>query len=91
VRHAVPPGDWAASIDLKDVYFFVPIARDARKYLQFGWRGRLFQFCILPFGLSPGGFQDQLLLARLLPGPRVVRPAGQPVAFFKFLKKAGKF
>jgi hypothetical protein len=69
VRQAICPGDCAASIDLKDAYFHVPIASDARNYLCFGWRGRLFQFCILPFGLSPGGFQDQLLLARLLPGP----------------------
>jgi hypothetical protein len=69
VRQAICPGDWAASIDLKDAYFHVPIALDARKFLRFVWRGRLFQFCVLPFGLSPGGFQDQLLLARLLPGP----------------------
>jgi hypothetical protein len=58
VRHASRPGDWAASIDLKDAYFHVPINAAARKYLRFGWRGRLFQFYILPFGLSPGGFHD---------------------------------
>jgi hypothetical protein len=58
VRQAIRPGDWAASIDLKDAYFHIPIAMDARKYLRFGWRGRLFQFCVLPFGLSPGGFHD---------------------------------
>ena len=69
VRQTIRPGDWAASIDLKDAYFHVPIAKDARKYLQFGWRGRLFQFCVLPFGLSPGGFQDQLSPARLSSGP----------------------
>ena len=69
VRNTIRPGDWAVSIDLKDAYFHVPIAQDARKYLQFGWRGRLYQFCVLPFGLSPGGFQDQLFPARLLSGP----------------------
>jgi hypothetical protein len=36
VRQAIRPGDWAASIDLKDAYFHVPIASDARKYLRFG-------------------------------------------------------
>jgi len=61
VCHAIRPGDWAASIDLKDAYFHVPIAMAARKYLCFGWRGRLYQFCILPFGLSPGGFRDQVV------------------------------
>jgi hypothetical protein len=41
VRQTIRPRDWAASIDLKDAYFHVPIAKDARKYLQFGWRGCL--------------------------------------------------
>ena len=59
VRQTIRPGDWAVSIDLKDAYFHVPIAQGARKYLRFCWRGRLYQFCVLPFGLSPGGFQDQ--------------------------------
>jgi hypothetical protein len=36
VRQAIRPGDWAASIDLKDAYFHVPITPDARKYLRFG-------------------------------------------------------
>jgi hypothetical protein len=67
VRQAIRPGDWAASIDLKDAYFHVPIAMAARKYLRFGWRGLLFQFCVLPFGLSPGGFHDQVV-AWLWPG-----------------------
>jgi hypothetical protein len=61
VRQAIRPGDWAAYIDLKDAYFHVPIAMAARKYLRFGWRGCLFQFCVLPFGLSPDGFHDQLV------------------------------
>jgi hypothetical protein len=34
VRQAIRPGDWAAYIDLKDWYFHVPIAPDARKYLR---------------------------------------------------------
>jgi hypothetical protein len=36
VRHAILPGDWAASIDLKDAYFHFPINAAARKYLRFG-------------------------------------------------------
>jgi hypothetical protein len=36
VCHAIRPGDWAASIDLKDAYFHVPIAMAARKNLRFG-------------------------------------------------------
>ena len=45
------PGDWCASIDLKDAYFHVPINRRFRRFLRFGWKGRLFQFLVLPFGL----------------------------------------
>jgi hypothetical protein len=46
-----------------------PIAEGARKHLQFGWGGHLYQSCVLSFGLSPGGFQDQSFPARLLSGP----------------------
>jgi hypothetical protein len=60
VRHAIRTGDWAASIDLRDAYFHIPIHAGDRKFLRFGWKGHLFQFCILPFGLSPGGFHDQV-------------------------------
>jgi hypothetical protein len=65
MRYAILPGDWAASIDLRDAYFHVPIHAADRKYLRFGWRGRLFQFCVLPFGLSPGRFHDQVLVCPL--------------------------
>ena len=41
-----------ASIDLKDACFSVPIAKEHRKYLRFQWRDRLYQFCVLPFGLA---------------------------------------
>jgi hypothetical protein len=53
VRHALRPGDWAASIDLRDAYFHVPLHPSTRKYMCFRWKGRLFRFCVLPFGLSP--------------------------------------
>jgi hypothetical protein len=60
VRHAIRAGDWAASINLRDAYFHIPIHMEGRKFLRFGWRGPLFQFCVLPFGLFPGGFHDQV-------------------------------
>ena len=41
-----------ASLDLKDAYFSVPIAQEHRKFLRFQWRGVLYEFCVLPFGLS---------------------------------------
>ena len=51
VSNMLLPGDWAASIDLKDAYFHVPIHRKSRRYLRFGWRNRIYQFRVLPFGL----------------------------------------
>jgi hypothetical protein len=45
-------GDYMGSIDLKDAYFSVPIARDHRKFLRFIWENQRYQFTCLPFGLS---------------------------------------
>jgi hypothetical protein len=42
-----------ATINLKDAYFYVPIHPLARKFLRFWWKGVLYQFMALPFGLSP--------------------------------------
>ena len=48
----VQPGVWLASLDLKDAYFHVPIARAHWKYLRFAIDGRLYQYKVTPFGLS---------------------------------------
>jgi hypothetical protein len=53
VRHALRLGDWAASIDLRDAYFHVLLHHSTKKYMCFEWRGHLYCFCVLPFGLSP--------------------------------------
>ena len=52
IREAIRPGDWAASIDLTDAYFHIPIFPGDRKYLRFTWEGRVFGFRVLPFGQS---------------------------------------
>ena len=44
-------GDFMCKIDLKDAYQTIPIAKKSRIYLRFLWRGRLYQFTCLPFGL----------------------------------------
>jgi hypothetical protein len=98
VCHAIRAGDWAVSIDLRDAYFHIPIYPEDRKYLRFGWRGRLFQFCVLPFGLSPGGFHDQVFAClwafALGPGGRGggggssilwMCPASRPFFSFSFI------
>ena len=44
-------GDWAASVDLKDAYFHVAVVPRFRRYLRFGWKKKLYEYLVLPFGL----------------------------------------
>lgn len=52
VREAIRPGEWVASIDIRDAYLHVPMARNTRRYLRFVVGREVFQFKALPFGLS---------------------------------------
>lgn len=40
------------TLDLKDAYFLVPVHKKHRIYLRFRFKGTLYQFTCLPFGLS---------------------------------------
>ncbi len=52
VLWSVMKGDWFVSVDLRDAYFHVPIALHHRKFLRFSFQGQVYQFRVLPFGLS---------------------------------------
>ena len=52
VLAAIHKDDWMTSVDLKDAYFQIPIHRESRRYLRFIWKGQLYQFRVLCFGLS---------------------------------------
>ena len=43
---------WMASVDLKDAYYSFKIREQDRKYLKFYWKDKLFQYIVLPNGLS---------------------------------------
>lgn len=43
---------YMGKLDLKDAYFLIKIHRESRKYLRFFWEGILYEFNVLPFGLS---------------------------------------
>ena len=45
-------GDYLTSIDLTDAFMHVLVHQSSRRFLQFTWKGRLFQFRVLPFGMS---------------------------------------
>jgi hypothetical protein len=52
IRASIQPGDWAVSMDLTDAYFHVPIHPKSRKFLRFCAGNEVFQFRVLPFGIS---------------------------------------
>ena len=54
-------GDWAASVDLRDAYFHVGVNRRLRRFLRFGWKKRLYQYLLLPFGLCLAPFVFTML------------------------------
>ncbi len=52
--------DWFVTIDLKGAYFHVSILPSHRKFLRFAFRGKAYQYRVLPFGLalSPPYFHE---------------------------------
>jgi len=52
VQTIVKPDDFLTSIDLKDGFFHLEVARPDRKYLQVCLYGQHYQICVLPFGLA---------------------------------------
>lgn len=60
-------------VDLKNAYFSIPIHHASRKYLKFIWKGTLYEFTCLPFGLSSA--------------PRVFTKIMKPV--FSYLRSMG--
>ncbi|KAG2393997.1 hypothetical protein C9374_003761 [Naegleria lovaniensis] len=45
-------GFWATKIDLAEGYFHIPIHPSSRRLLGFIWKGQIFQYTVLPFGLN---------------------------------------
>ena len=52
IKHLIHKNCFFASVDLKDAYFTVPVAKVHRKYLRFEWKGNLYEFTCLCFRLS---------------------------------------
>ena len=52
VLNLMRPNCYMASIDLVNAYFSVPIAEDDRRFLRFVWLNELYQFTVMPNGLS---------------------------------------
>ena len=52
IRSSFLPGQWTVSIDLTDAFFHVPIHPDSRNLLRFGYKGKVYRYTALPFGLK---------------------------------------
>ena len=52
VFSAVRQSDWMASLDIEKDYWHVPVAPLFRKFFQFRFEDRGFQFRVMPFGLT---------------------------------------
>lgn len=50
VMQSIRQGEWFTSLGLKDIYFLVQICPEHRPFL--GFQGRVFQFQVLPIGLT---------------------------------------
>ena len=45
-------GDYMCKIDLKDAYFSVPLSKGSRNLVRFQWKGSLYKFLCICFGLQ---------------------------------------
>ena len=52
-RYRPRKGDWMVKLDLKDAYFSVPVSTWSRKLIRFHWKGILYEYLCLAFGLGP--------------------------------------
>jgi hypothetical protein len=55
-KSLIEPGALMFKIDLKSGYHHVPVHPDYWKYLAFEWRGKCYQYKVLPFGLNVAPF-----------------------------------
>ena len=73
VLDLMTPGCFMASIDIKDAYYSVPIAKEHHKFLRFIWRDNLYQYVCLPNGLSSA---PRIFTKLLKPGLKFLREQG---------------
>ena len=52
ILNLIKENDFFMSIDMSDAYFSVPIDDNYQKYLKFSWKGILYKFVCLLFGLK---------------------------------------
>lgn len=51
-KQMITRGCFMTTIDLKDAYYLIPIAKSDRKFLRFIFEGKMYQLTCMPFGLN---------------------------------------
>lgn len=46
------PTEWMSTLDLTNSFWQVELQKESRKYTAFQHKGKTYQFCVTPFGLS---------------------------------------
>ena len=65
-QHLLRPNEYMVSLDLKDAYFLISVHKNYRKYLRFKFQEKLFEFNVMPFGLSIAPYVFTKLLKPIL-------------------------
>ena len=52
LKHFAQEGDSIYKLDLKDLYFSLPLDQSSSKFARFLWKGTLYEFLYLCFGLG---------------------------------------
>ena len=52
VKETIMIEDWMTVLDIKDAFFHISLSTEAMKYLQFCWKGKIYWFKYMPFGIS---------------------------------------
>ena len=52
VRKWFQGGTMCAGLDLKDAFLHVPMHAKVKKFLRFKWKGKLYEWQVLPFSLE---------------------------------------
>ena len=79
VRDLIQPGDWMTSVDLKDAFHHVLLHPDHRKFFQFRWCGKLYQWRVMPFGYCDAPRQFTFLMKKAV---RTMRAMGVRLVFY---------
>ena len=53
LKEVLQKGDLMIKIDLRDAYYSIPLHQESQHLVRFRWKGTLYQFLCLCFGIGP--------------------------------------